>query len=125
MKSELQQMSDTLMAAEKLHILGDWKPGDPYMDKDLGGIRFGAWCGEFNKQIKEICNKCPCQLSHGSIWLDEQHSEGIPANKICVRYRQIESCYDAFQVAKTCTFIDKNKFGVYIKEMELYRKMYA
>lgn len=123
MNGELSLVSDMFEASKRIDELGSWKPGDSYMDEDLGNCRFIGWLGTFEKQIRETCDKCSCQIQHGDIWLNEQHTKGIPANRICVKYREIKSCYDAFDVAKTCDFIDKDKFKIYIKEMTNYKNI--
>ena len=90
------------------------------MEQFIGNCRFLGWCDDFGREIKKICDKCPYKLKHEQIWYDEEMTDGVPANEICLKYREIGSVHDTFQVAKTCRFIDHTKFGVYVKEMQAY-----
>jgi hypothetical protein len=123
MKTDAEQIKDTFLAAKSLNERGEWKLGDPYMEDDLGNIRFLGWCHKFENELKSICDKCPFQVSHPTLWLDETHTRGIPANKLCAAHtKDIGTCYDTVNVAKHCQLIDREKFKVYVREIEAYHK---
>lgn len=123
MKDECSQIADTIKAAHICHHRGEWSPGDPYMEDDLGNLRFLRWCDKFHFQIEQICNKCPYQLRHEILWLNEDHSEGVPANKLCAKYQgKIDSCHNTVEVARICKFVDQNIFGIYVVENDLYEQ---
>lgn len=121
MKPDTEQITDILIASRTLHGRGSWKPGDPYMEDDLGNMRFIGWLDPFISQLRKICDNCPYQVQHPDLWWDEAHNQGVPANKLCAKYAgKIGSCYDTLQVAKVCGYIDQNVFGIYVKEYDAY-----